>query len=151
MVDRVRAIRLRRIRMKVALEVAYGALRGRFIRKEAKERWIERRHVLGEKLRRIALRIDGDEKSLDLIRVGAERLHCARQQRERRRAHVRATGVTEEDEHNLAAEVGERALLPVAVSELEAMSPCDAGDVDGFEALRRLGTERCIRRHRADD
>ena len=142
---------VRRIGVEVALEIAHRALSGRFVGIEAKERWIEGRHVLGEKPRRIALRIDGDEKSLDLVRVGGELLHCARQQRERRRAHVRATGVTEEDEHHLAAEVGERALLPVVVSELEAMSPCDAGDVDGFEALRRLGTERCIRRHRADD
>src|SRR3546814_9988142 len=51
---------------------------------------VEGGHVAGQQLLRVPLRIDGDDKRRDLLGVGTEILHQARQLEERRRADVRA-------------------------------------------------------------
>ena len=119
-VDRV-AVRARAGLLLVEhLELLRGA-RGRLrVAAEAEEARVERRHVLRQQLRRVALGIDRDEQHLHPLAVGAELAFTALQLGQRRRAHVRALREAEEHHDDLALEVGERARLAVVVGQAEA-------------------------------
>src|SRR6266568_2744015 len=92
-----------------------GGRRG--IAVEPEKTGVERRNVVREKFLRVALRVDRDEENLQPLPVLAELLFHGLQLGKRRRTYVRATGITEEHHHRLAAKIGKRARLARMVGE----------------------------------
>ena len=121
MVHRVRARRLARPLLVDDLEFLRRARRGVGVAVQSHEPRVERRHViLDSNVRRVALRIDGNEQHLYAIGIGAEPLHRLRQLGERGRAEIGALRITEEHDDGLAAIVGQRARRAVVVDETES-------------------------------
>jgi len=129
-----------------------GDPRGRVrVAVQAEEARVERRHVLGEQRRGVALRIDGHEQHLHPVGLVAEQLHHLGHLGERRRADVRALGEAEEHRDHLAAEVREGAGPAVVAGQLEAAREVRTGDVDVVErrfAHAATGEQRERGRHR---
>ena len=118
----------------VHLELGGGLLQPFGIAAQGDEAGVEGGHVLAQDLGRVALGIDGDEDHLQLVAVGAEqalRFHRAGQ---RGGAHVGALHEAEVQQHQLAAVVGQRALLAVHVGQAEVAAVGGAGDVDAAKA-----------------
>jgi hypothetical protein len=76
--------------------------------------------VAFQDLRRVALRVEGDEDALHPFAVLAQRLLHFRQLHHRRRADVGALGVAEEEHHGLALEFIEAAQATLDVGQREA-------------------------------
>ena len=107
---------------------------------QAEKRRIERGHVMGEHVARVALRVDGDEQHLHAARVRSELLHRGGELRERRRAEIRALRIAEKDDDGLAAKVGERTRLAVMVDQMEVAAEGRPGHVRALELGRRRAT-----------
>ena len=136
------AARLERLLLVEDLELLRGA-RGRLrVAVEPEKRRMERRHVLraappacrapGSTVtnRTCTLSASGPSSRIDLRHLG-----------ERRRARIRAVREAEEHRHHLAAEIGQRARLPVVIGEVELLAEARPGDVGQLE-LGRLGRTR---------
>ena len=110
---------------------------------------MERRHVLLQELGLVTLRVDGDEKHLELVRVRTERLGDGRELGKRGRAGVWTVREAEEYDDDLALEVGKRAALARVIREIELLAPRSAGDVGELElGGGALGTARGEKRAR---
>ena len=131
--------------------VVLGHQLGRFeVAIQPDEGRIKGRHVLRQQRLRVALRIDGDEQHLHAFRIlGAELGQHVLHLRERRRAHIRAIGETEEDRHYAALVVRQAARLAGVVSEREVFRVIGAGDVGVLE-LRLVAVASCNKRKRRD-
>src|SRR6266513_699998 len=130
-VDRIAVVAL--ALLEIDLEFPGGALRGRQVAMQRKKARIEGTDILGERLRVVALRIDGDEKDLHTLGVRAEALQRVGEVAQRRGADVGAVRVAEREHHRLAAKVLEAAQLAVLVGELEPPAVLGAGDVGALE------------------
>jgi len=144
MIERIASRRLARLLLIDDLEL-FGHLRRRLVVPvQAEKRWVERGNVMGEHVRRIAPRVDGDEQNLNPARIGPELLHCGGELCERRRAEVRALRVAEKNDDCLAAEVGERARLAVVIDEMKVAAEGGAGHIGALEfgRCRSAGRDR---------
>src|SRR3977135_3168419 len=91
--------------LEVDLEFPGGALRGRQVAVKREKARIEGADILRELLRRVALRVNGDEKDLYPLGIRAEALQRAGDIDQRGGANVRAVREAEEQHHRLAAKV----------------------------------------------
>src|SRR5207247_8611901 len=105
--------------------------------------------VVRERLRRISLRVNGDEKDLHALGIRAEALQRVGDVSERRGTDVGAVREAEEQHHRLAAEVLEVTRLAVLVGELERPAVLDAGDVGALEL--RAGAVAASEQRKATD
>ena len=80
---------------------------------------VERREIDRELLRRVALRIDGDEQDVQPVSIGFELLEPVRQLEQRRRTDIGAVGEAEEHQGGLAAKVALGDLLAMLIDQLE--------------------------------
>ena len=109
--------------------------------REGDDARVESREILLESIRRVALRIDGDEDHLQSVGVSAEALQAVAHLHQRGRTHVRAMREAEEDGVGLSRQRRARERLAVVIGELER--PAEAA-----EGLRESLTASAGPQHR---
>lgn len=97
------------------------------------EAGVKCRGVFCEYLGGIPFRVYGDEENLHPFCVLAQELHDGCCTAQGGGADIRALGVTEEEEHDLAAPVGQGTLLACGVEQPEVLGELDIMDVLGLE------------------
>lgn len=96
---------------------------------QAEEGRVEPGHEGLQAFGAVAFRVEADEQHLHPPGVVAQGLHDRRQAGQRARADIRAGGVAEEEDDDLAAKIGQRAPLPVMIAERQLAPESGAGQV----------------------
>ncbi len=113
----------------------------RFGTAQADEARVKSRNVGLQQLRRIALRIYRDEQCLDARALGAEQPAHFGEFGQSRGANVGAVRVAKGQQYDLAAIIGQRALLPARVGKREIRVPMLGTDVAAMKRRTRWCTE----------